>query len=187
MATERFRKLADHELDADQAHVAQVLTSGPRGGVPAPFQALLRSPDLTDKVRELGDYIRFRNSLPGRLRELVSMMATRFWPAPSAFHSHRNTALKEGLDPAIAEAVTAATRPAAMPPDETLVYDFCDQLLNGRDVKDATYDACIARFGERTVMDMVATAGYFSLISLVLVAKRQPLPEGAAPLPARRT
>ena len=186
MATERFRRLSDQEMDADQARVAQVLTSGPRGGVPAPFQALLRSPDLTDKVRELGDYIRFRNSLPGRLRELVSMLATRFWPAPSAFHSHRQTAIKEGLDPAIAEAIAAGARPAAMPPDETLVYDFCDRLLNNRDVDETTYEACIARFGERTVMDMIATAGYFCLISLVLVAKRQPLPEGAA-LPARRS
>ena len=73
-----------------------------------------------------------------------------------------------------------------MPPDETLVYEFCDQLLRNRDVDDATDDACIARFGERTVMEMIATAGYFCLISLVLVAKRQPLPDGAAALPARR-
>ena len=180
--SERFRKLEEHEWDAAQARAAKALIDGPRRGVPGPFQALLRSPDLTDKVRVLGDYIRFESSLPGKLREFVSMLATGFWGTGSAWHAHRQMAVKEGLDPAIPAALARGERPARMEADEALVFDFCDELMKNRDVSDATYDACVARFGERVVLDMIATAGYFSLISLILVAKRHPLPEGAAPL-----
>ena len=51
--------------------------------------------------------------------------------------------------------------------------------------RDATYDECVERFGERGVIDLVRLVGYFALVSMVLnVAHAPPVAaEGVAPLP----
>ena len=66
MTSPRFKPIAPDQMTAAQQRVAQALTQGPRGGVRGPFPALLRIPEFADRVRELGDYVRFEGSLPGR-------------------------------------------------------------------------------------------------------------------------
>ena len=82
MTKERFKPLAQEAMSAEQLRVARALLDGPRRGIPGPFHALLRSPELADRVRGLGDYIRFQNSLPAKVREMVILMVARFWSAP---------------------------------------------------------------------------------------------------------
>lgn len=182
MANDRYRNLTDDEMNAEQRKVAEVLRAGPRKGLPGPFHALLRSPDLADRVRNLGDYIRFGNSLPPALRELTILIVARFWMAQYEWHAHSRIAVEAGLDASIPAAIGEGRRPPKMSADEALVYDFFTQLVNDKDVNDKTYAAAINRFGERTVLDMIATGGYFSFVSLILNAKRHPLPADATPL-----
>jgi len=47
--------------------------------------------------------------------------------------------------------------------DETVVYDFIHEVLYDKDVSDKTYAAAVSRFGEKTVLDMLCTSGYFGL------------------------
>jgi 4-carboxymuconolactone decarboxylase len=167
MTQTRFADIAAADLTEEQRKVVAELTAGPRGGVRGPFHALLRSPDLADRVRQLGDYIRFGNSLPPALREMVILLVARFWTA------------QYGLSPAIPDAIAIGKRPEGMSADETLIYDFVSEILDNKDVSDPTYAAAIERFGERTVLDILSTAGYFGFVSLILNAKRHPLPEGS--------
>ena len=67
-------------------------------------------------------------------------------------------------------------------PDQTLVYDFTSQLLNDKDVADTTHAAMVARFGEKSVIELICTIGYYGFVSMVLNASRAPIPEGAVPL-----
>ena len=183
MNTQRFHPLSDNEMTPEQRRVAQVLIDGPRRGLPGPFHALLRSPELADRVRQLGDYIRFSNSLPPNLCELIILLVARYWSAQFEWHAHRRLSREAGLDPSVADAIAEGRRPGVLSPDESLVYDFCGELLANKDVSDATYAAAISRFAERGVIDMVGTVGYFGLVAMVLNAERHPLPEGATPLP----
>jgi 4-carboxymuconolactone decarboxylase len=183
MADDRFRNLTDDEMTPEQKAVAAAVRASPRKGLPGPFHALLRSPDLADRVRALGDYIRYGNSLSAPLRELVILIVARFWSAQYEWQAHRRIAIEAGLDPSVAEAIAQNRRPPKLSADETLVYDFMHELVTEKDVSDATYAAAIERFGERSVLDMIATGGYFSFVSLILNAKRHPLPAGAVPLP----
>lgn len=73
-------------------------------------------------------------------------------------------------------------RPATMAADETIVYDFCNELLNNKDVSDATYAAASAHFGETGLIELVGTVGYYSFVSMVLNTDRHPLPADAVPL-----
>jgi 4-carboxymuconolactone decarboxylase len=180
----RFKPLSQHEMTLDQQRVAQAVASGPRGGLRGPFHALLRSPELADRVRHLGDYVRFESTVPAALRELAILLVARFWSADYEWNAHRRHAAAAGLDPSVAEAIEVGKRPAKLTADETLVYDLIMELLNDRDITDATFAAAKARFGERMVIDVIGTAGYYGFISLVLNAGRIPVAEGGKLLPA---
>ena len=183
MTKQRFKPLSESEMTPEQRRVARVLMDGPRHGLPGPFHALLRSPELADRVRQLGDYIRFNNSLPSKLCELIILLAARHLSAQYEWHAHRRISREAGLDPAIADAIAEGRRPTTLSADETLVYEFCSELLKANDVCDTTYSAALERFSERGVIDIVATVGYFSFVAMVLNTERHPLPEGATPLP----
>ena len=49
-------------------------------------------------------------------------------------------------------------------------------------VSDATFKAALALLGERGVVALIATCGYYDLVAMVLNVDRYPLPDGA-PLP----
>jgi 4-carboxymuconolactone decarboxylase len=171
-------------MTLDQQRVAQAVASGPRGGLRGPFHPLLRSPELADRVRHLGDYIRFESMVPAALRELAILLVARFWSAHYEWNAHRKHAAAAGLDPSIADAIEKGQRPAKLTADETLVYDLIAELLHDRDISDATFAAVKARFGERTMIELIGTAGYYGFVSLVLNAARTPVQEGGKPLPA---
>ena len=185
MSSPRFAPLPAADLDADQRAVVESLLNGPRGGVRGPFNALLRKPALADRVRALGDSIRFENSLPPALREFVIVIVARFWSARYEWHAHSRLAAELGVRPETIAAIGAGRVPTTMSADEAIVHRFVTELLEGKDVSDPTYDAAIARFGEPTVLDMVCTAGYFGFVSLILNTIRHPVPEGGDPLPER--
>jgi 4-carboxymuconolactone decarboxylase len=179
----RFAPLSDQEMTPEQKRVAHAVASGPRGGLRGPFHALLRSPELADRVRHLGDFVRFESTFPAPLRELAILLVARFWSAHYEWNAHRKHAVAAGLDPAIPAAIETGRRPAALSPDETIVYDLVSELLADKDIGDATYEAAKDRFGERTIVELICTAGYYGFVSLVLNAARTPVPEGGARLP----
>jgi 4-carboxymuconolactone decarboxylase len=180
----RFKPLSQHDMTLDQQRVAQAIAGGPRGGLRGPFHALLQSPELADRVRHLGDYVRFESTVPPALRELAILVVARFWSAHYEWNAHRKHAAAAGLDPSIADAIEVGRRPDKLSADEALVYDVISELLIDKDISDATFHAALARFGEQTIVELIGVAGYYGFISLVLNASRTPVAEGGKPLPA---
>jgi 4-carboxymuconolactone decarboxylase len=181
----RFKKLAESELNAAQLKVYRDLMAGPRGGVRGPFNALLRSPVLVDRVQKLGEFLRFESSIPARLNEFAILITARYWNAQYEWFAHYPHALKGGLKPEVAADLALGKRPANMQEDEAIVYDFCKELHETKSVSDANFDAALKKFGERGVVDLIGVSGYYSLVSMVLNVDRQPLPDGTPPpLPA---
>ena len=89
--------------------------------------------------------------------------------------------------PTVAADLLQGKRPAGMKDDEAIVYDFCKQIHDDKEVSDATYQAVVERFGERGVMDLIGLTGYYTMLAMVLNVTRMALPDGASPpLPALR-
>lgn len=174
----RFPTLSREQMTDTQRRAYDAIVAGPRGGARGPFNALLRSPELADRVQKVGEYLRFRSSVPARLNELAILVNARFWGSKFEFYAHRVLALKAGLAPAIADAVAANTRPADMQPDEALVYDFCATLHRQHVVDDALFERAVAAVGEGGVMDLIGVSGYYTLVSMVLNVAEVPLPDG---------
>ena len=182
MSQSRFPTLTPDTMTEEQTAVAEAIQSGPRGaGLRGPFNALMRSPQLCDLVQRVGAYVRFGSSIPAPLNELAICMAGRKWGAQYEFYAHRRLAIEAGLNAAILDAVASGHRPGDMSGDETLVYEFVNELLSTGAVTDGCYNPMVARFGERGVMDLVGAVGYYSLVSMVLNVAQVPLPEGEAP------
>jgi len=189
----RFRLLGPEEMTPAQKDLAQAIRSGPRasvqgsaantggGTIGSPFNVFLRSPELGEPLQQVGSYIRFKSSLGMRLNEMAILIVAREWTAQYEWFAHHRLALQAGLDPRIADDIAAGRRPTQMKPDEQAVYDFCRELLDTKQVSDATYRAVADKFGERGVMDLIGVAGYYTLVAMVLNVDRTPIPDGGKP------
>ena len=112
---------------------------------------------------------------------MAIIITARHWTSHYEWYVHRQAAQQAGLSQAIIDAVAAGRRPAAMPPEEEAVYNFCTELLTSRQVSDRTFQAVKDRFGERGVVDLIGVSGYYGLVSMLLNVDRYPLPEGVKP------
>jgi 4-carboxymuconolactone decarboxylase len=179
---DRFRPLTWQELTPPQQTMVNELLAGKRGALTGPFNVFLRSPEVGNLAQRVGEHVRFRSSLPPRLNEMAILLTAKWWLSQYEWHAHKPLALKAGLRTEVVDAIHAGTRPPEMQADEAAVYDFSTELRDRRRVSDATFRAAVKLLGEQGVMDLMATMGYYDLVSMALNVDRYPLPNGA-PLP----
>jgi 4-carboxymuconolactone decarboxylase len=146
-----------------------------------PFNVLLRSPEMGDLAQKLGEYARFRPEVPPKLRELAIIVTARHWTAQYEWNAHRRAAAQAGLKEEIIKAIAERKRPTGMQPDEESVYNFATELLETKNVSDATFKNVVDKFGEKGVVDIVGVMGYYQLVSMLLNVDRYPLPAGTQP------
>ena len=117
------------------------IATGSAAAVPAastigsPFNVYLRSPPLAQQLREVGEYLRFKTSLPARLNEFAIMITARQWGTQYEWFAHSRRALKAELNLAVAEDLAHGKRPVGMQDDEAAVYNFAHELHTTRQVR----------------------------------------------------
>jgi 4-carboxymuconolactone decarboxylase len=167
-AAERFPVLTPEQMTPDQKKVADAIASGPRKSLGGPFNAWLRSPELGDRLQQVGEHLRFHSSVPPRLNEFAILITARAWDADYEWAAHYPLAMKAGLEPAVAADLAEGLRPRAMSADEAAVYDFVSELRRTHRVSDPTYAAAHSVLGDQGVIDLVALSGYYDLVSMTL-------------------
>jgi 4-carboxymuconolactone decarboxylase len=173
----RFAEIKPEQMTEAQKRVYDEIAAS-RGSVRGPFGVLLRSPELADRWQRLGEYVRFRTSLPPRLNEFAILITARFWGSKYEWFAHKPLAIKGGLAESIAEDLAQNKRPANMKPDEELVYEFCTTLQRKHFVDEALFKRAIETLGERGVIDLVAVSGFYVAVSMVLNVAEIPIPPG---------
>jgi 4-carboxymuconolactone decarboxylase len=178
---DRFKPLKYDDMTPEQKTMIDHLLAGERGGANGPFNVLLRSPEVGDLAAQFGGAMRFRTGLPKDVSEVIIIMTGRNWMAQYEWYSHKAAALRNGVNPAIVDAIATGRRPTGMPPDMEVAYTFIDELLSSHQVTDATFKAAVDRYGERRVVDMVGLSGWYGMVSMLLNVDRYPLPQGVQP------
>jgi len=178
---ERMPPLDTAVMTDAQRSAAIEIAAGPRGGVRGPFNVLLRSPELMSPLQKVGEYLRFRCKLDRRIAEMATLIAAREWTQLYEWNAHRPLALKAGLKAEIADAIAEGRRPADMARDEAALYDLLTELFRNRSASDPTYERAIDVFGEQGAVDLVAIAGYYCMLGMLMNLARTPLPEGVQP------
>jgi 4-carboxymuconolactone decarboxylase len=171
---------ADRMSDAQKKAVEE-FRAARGGGISGPFAPMLHSPEVMNRARAMGDYLRFQSVLPPRLSEFAILITARHWTQNYEWDAHHRLALQGGLPAEIAQALAEGRRPDRMNEDETALYDFCTELHQNKSVSDATYAKAVARFGEQGVVDMIGISGYYTLLAMVLNTARTPLAAGRTP------
>lgn len=181
---DRFKPLTWEQLTPEQKTMVNDLLAGTRTSLNGPFNAQLRSPEMGNLAQKLGEYLRFRTSVPARLNEMAILLTAKWWSAQYEWYAHKPLALSAGLNAAVIDDIQAGRRPARMQADETVIYDFSAEMRDQRRVSDATFRAAVNLLGEKGVMDLVAVMGYYDMVSMVLNVDRYPVPDGApSPFP----
>ena len=149
--------------------------------ISGPFVAMLRSPEVMNRARAMGDYLRFRSSLPPRLSEFVILLTARRWTQQYEWNAHAPLAVKGGLNADIVKAIAAGRRPEKLAEDEEIVYMLFDEIQRTQSVSDGTYARAVGKIGEQGVIDVMGITGYYTMLAMVMNTARTPLPEGAKP------
>jgi 4-carboxymuconolactone decarboxylase len=166
--TQRFEALAVDGLVGDQRTVAQRILKFSLNGLNGPFNMMLRSPEAAEILLALGDYIRFRTTIPPRLAEFAVLIHARLWPDQYEWDVHVNRAAHLGLSAAIIDDVKFGRRPLSMNPDESTIFDYCVELLKTHTVRNETFLAVSNLLGERGLTDLTIMLGQYATISMIL-------------------
>ena len=179
--TERMPALPDAALDAAQRRATEALVAGPRKGVFGPFVALMRSPELLERMQRVGEYLRFESSVPARLNEWAILVTARHFTNQFEWVLHHPLAIKAGVAREAIEALGQRSHPIGMAEDEAIVYTLATELLDTHRVSDATYARAAALLGERGLIDLLGTIGYFAALDLLMNAVGTPPPISEVP------
>jgi len=179
---DRMPQLDAAQMDAAQKAAFDEIVGGRRGALYGPFVPALRSPEFMRRLQRLGEYLRYDSALPPHLREMAILLVAREWTQDFEWSVHAPMAREAGLPGAVIDGIAAGTRPAEMDTPAALVFDFVAELQRTRGVSDATYAKAVAAFGERGVIDLVGTCGYYATLAMIMNVARTPLPAGEAPV-----
>ena len=183
----RVPQLKPEQLTERQRKLAAEIGST-RGGGPAvngPWGLLLRNEELCDRAGRFGTMLRDATSVPKRLSELAIAITARLWTAQFEWMAHAPQAVKAGVPQAVIDAIRERRRPSFERRDEEATYDFVTELYEKKRVSDKTYQALVSQIGAETAIELIAIAGFYSTVAMLIVAFEVDLPQGVSPpLPA---
>ena len=180
-AQDRMPPIPADQLTDAQKKAIEEFKAARSADISGPFVAMLRSPEVMSRARAMGDYLRFRSSLPPRLSELVILLTARRWTQQYEWNAHAPLAVKGGLNPDIVKAIAEGRRPERLSEDEDIVYSLFDEIQRHQAVSDGTYGRAVGKLGEQGVVDVMGIAGYYTMLAMVMNTARTPLPDGAKP------
>jgi 4-carboxymuconolactone decarboxylase len=144
-------------------------------GTGGSFNVSLRSPEAGELFYAMGERVRFHMAVPDKLKELAILLTARYWAAQFEWLAHRRAAAQAGLSEDKIKAIAEGRRPMGMSPDEEAVYSFITELFKTRQVSDATFAAAKNLVGERGVVDLMVSAGFYQIVSMFMNVDRLPL------------
>jgi 4-carboxymuconolactone decarboxylase len=180
-AQDRMPPIPAEKMTAAQRAAVAEFKAARSVDVSGPFIPLLRSPEVMNRARAMGDYLRYKSALPPRLSEFVILLTARRWTQQYEWNAHQASAIQGGLRADIVAAVAESRRPEQLADDEEAVYSLWDELQRNQSVSDATYARAVAKLGEQGVIDALGITGYYTMLAMVLNTARTPLPSGVTP------
>jgi len=169
------------QMSPEQRRVYDKVVSGPRGRVQGPLRAAIHNPELADRWQALGALLRYNTTLTPRQSEIAILVTGRHCRSPFEWYAHRQEAEKAGIETAVIEAILAESTPAGLDEEDALIHKYAIELNRYKSVSKTTYERTLARFGERTVVELTALIGYYTMVAMTLNAHEIPLPEGVMP------
>ncbi len=182
MSRERMGPVPKDQYDAEQKAAHADFVARRKTDFSAPWHVFIRSPQLLLAAERMGDYLRYRCSMSGRLAEIAVLLVARHWTQDYEWGVHRTMALKAGVEASTIEAIGDGRQPKGLTDEEQCVYEFVTELLQNRRVSDETYAHAATLFGENGVVDLCGVVGYYQMLAMTMNVARTPAPQGEEPM-----
>src|SRR3954449_11756415 len=177
----RFPQLTMDQLDDKQKPLGEQVMKVSSVGLAGPYNPLMRSPVLGQRLFDLWHYLRWETSVPTKLNELAILVIGRQWRSQVEWYAHAPLAAKAGLAPEIITELKSGKRPSGMGEDEALVYDFVTELTTTHKVSDQTYARAKKAFNDQQIVDLTGVAGNYVMVAMLLAMAEETVPSGKEP------
>src|SRR3981189_3857909 len=108
----RFPQLTMDQLDEKQKPLGEQVMKVSSVGLARPYNPMMRTPVLGQRLFDLFHYLRWETSVPTKLNEFAILIIGRQWRSQVEWYAHAPLAAKAGLSPQIISELQASKRPA---------------------------------------------------------------------------
>ena len=164
----RFPQLTMDQLDDKQKPLGEQIMKVSSVGLGGPYNPMIRSPVLGQRLYDLFYYLRWQTSVPTKLNEFAILIIGRQWRSQVEWFAHAPLAARAGLSADIIAELKAGKRPSGMAEDEALVYDFVTGLTTTQKVSDETYARAKKVFNDQQIVDLTAVGGNYVTVAMIL-------------------
>src|SRR3954470_922863 len=178
VATTRLPPVDESKSPAAAAVFAHIKKT--RGIVSHVLRSLGHAPEGLSAFAAYGEYVRYRTTLSGRVRELTILALAR--GNQYAWTHHAPFALKEGVTQAELDELNAGKLARTLSAAECAAIGFAREFALGGDVSDSAFAKLRYEFDERGITDITLLCGYFIALASVINALRIELESDRAPM-----
>ncbi len=130
----------------------------------------------------LNTYLRREAGISPRIREIAIMTTAREFDSQFEWTAHEPEGLKEGVPPAVVEAIKNRKPLDGLDPTDAIVIQFGRELWRDHKVSSATFAKAKEVFGPNKLVDLVMLMGNYASTAALLTAFDMQLHEGETPL-----
>jgi 4-carboxymuconolactone decarboxylase len=170
----RLTRIPDDEMTPEQqeewASLLRQYTPKDDGQIGGPFDTWFRSPEMSRMMRRFGGFLWSRTSLDRGIVEFAIDIAAAFWRSSYEWNAHGPRAVEHGIPQSVMDDIAAGRPPTTDRNDILVAHEVCAALLQGRALSQPLYDRALAEFGERGLVELCGTVGFYTTVAFTLRA-----------------
>jgi 4-carboxymuconolactone decarboxylase len=136
----------------------------------------------SEHITALNRYLRYQTGFSARVREIAILTVAREMDSQFEWVAHEGEALKEGVAPAVIDAIKHRKSTAGLPEEAAIVIELGREIFRDHKVKPETFARAKARFGPHQLVDLVLLMGNYAGTAALLCAFDMQLHAGKEPL-----
>ena len=139
-----------------------------RGVVGGPWKGLLHSPQLAHRTMHLGSYVRFESGLDHKIVEFTALVTARELDCKHEWAAHAGHAKEAGISDETIRAVYNKTNVEQFSTEDAQIVSFVREMIHNHRVSESTFQAIYGRFGEKGMVELAGTIGYYAMLACTL-------------------
>ena len=147
-----------------------------RGRIDGLYAHLLYSPKLAATINRFNQCFPRYSIVPLVQREVVILTTARDVRTQYLYTFHVGIARNAGLSEEVIQAITNNTAPEGLAPDQTLLYNYTQELVRDPKPSDGTFGAMKELFGAQATVEVTGLVFYYMMLCNLLKAFEVPLP-----------
>jgi 4-carboxymuconolactone decarboxylase len=179
-------KREDLDENGREAYDRGTTPGATTAGLQGPTGIHLYSTKTAPLHRALNTYLRREAGISPRIREIAIMTTAREFDSVFEWNAHEPEGLKEGVPPAVVDAIKNRKALDGLDPTDAIVIQFGRELWRDHKVTSATFASAKDVFGPNQLVDLVMLMGNYASTAALLTAFDMQIHEGESRLlPAR--